>query len=402
MASSLVVPVARIGSVRLHPNASMLSVATVLGYQVVNGLNEDPNGSIVRQFIKGKLDEKGKRIPVTLTPEGSAYSEDRAGTKTPVLMEDVETVKFSFQHNEGDLVIYFPADVILTDEWADKFNVKALLKNGNRVGKISLRGEPSFGLVVKLPEGVDWKDGDNVASYFGCSKYEPPIKTSAGDATAYDSEIDPFFDKFTDIQSGRIFVNVFQPGEEVVTSEKCHGTCCRLALINGNKVAGSMELRRKPPENGDYSKSTYWFPWSLAGVNALLAEFSISNKVVELFGEVYGNSIQKGFKYDAGGGIGFRAFGLKVNDRFLDWKDFEDACVRFDVPMVPVLYKGPFEMAKILAIAEGSTTIGEAPLLEGVVVVPEYERVDPKVGRAILKFVSIAYSLSKHPDFKDV
>jgi len=402
MASTLVVPVARIGSVKVHSNAAMLCVANVLGYQVVTGLIEDQNGAIVRQFIKGKVDEKGKKFPVIIATDGSAYFEDRVGTKTPVPIEDVETIKFSFQHKEGDLTVYFPADTILTDEWAAKFNVKSLLKGGNRVGKIALRGEPSFGLVVKLPEGVDWKEGDNVASYFGCSKYEAPIKTSAGDVSLRDADIDPYFDKFTDIQNGRIFINVFSPGEAVVASEKLHGTCTRIGWVNGHQVAGSMELRRKPPENDDYSKSTYWFPWSIPGVAALLGELSKTNKVVELFGEVYGHSVQKGFKYDAGGGIGFRAFGLKVNNRFLNWQDFEEACAKFAVPMVPVLYKGPFDMTKIYALAEGSTTIGEAPLMEGVVVVPEHERVDPKVGRAILKYVSIAYSLSKHPESKDV
>ncbi|MEI6064099.1 MAG: RNA ligase family protein [Pseudanabaena sp. ELA748] len=216
--------------------------------------------------------------------------------------------------------------------------------------------------------------------------------------------MDPYFDKFTDIQNGRIFTTIFQPGEEVVASEKFHGCNCRVGLINGHKVAGSMELRRSPPKDGDFSKSTYWFPWSIPGVPAMLESLAKDyGNVVELFGEVYGNSIQKGFKYDAGGGVGFKAFGSKVGNRFLDWSDFESKCLEFGVPVVSVLYRGPFDADKILSLIEGRTTMGEAPVMEGTVVVPVKERCDPKIGRVALKYISIQYDLLKNrPDCKDV
>jgi hypothetical protein len=182
-----------------------------------------------------------------------------------------------------------------------------------------------------------------------------------------------------------------------------HNSNCRVGIISGQRTAGSMELRRQPPADGDFSKSTYWFPWSIPGVVELLESLSKENKVVELFGEVYGNSIQKGFKYDAGNGVGFRAFGLKIDDKFLDWSDFETFCTHFNVPMVPVVYKGTFDMAVISALAEGSTKVGEAPLIEGVVVVPKNERLDPRIGRVALKIVGYGYDLLKNkPDSKDV
>ena len=442
MASDLVVPVARITNLREHPKASLLGLANILGYQVVVGLVEDPKGLIWRQFVKGKLDEKGKRIPVSEgTPGVGHFTEDRDGNKTSVPEGDIEDIMFSFQHKEGELIVYVPADTVLTDEWAEMFSVKPLLRSGNRVGKIALRGEPSFGLVVKLPDGVDWKEGDNVAEYFGCKKYEPPVRATAGDAAPRDSDIDPYFDKFTDIQNLRLFVDVFKPGEEVVVTEKLEGTNCRLGYINGHQVAGSMEVRRKRPtklvgeaddrkdvdldvDDPEFKRNTYWFPWSVPGVDSLLAAVddparaSLRNniadalldegkpktrRVVELFGEVYGSSIQKGFKYDAGGGLGFRAFGLKINDKFLDWELFEFICREFGVPMVPVLYDGPFDIKAVLDLAEGPTTIGEAPLREGIVVYPKEERIDPRVGRAVLKGHGYGYSLLKgRSDSRDV
>ena len=405
MATQLIVPVVKIENVREHPNASLLGLAKVLEYQVVVGFVENQDGPIVRHFLKGKVDEKGKRIPLMGSPSDKFWTEDREGNKTFVGIEDVETTKFSFRYNEGDLVVYVPGDSVLTDEWAIKLDVKTLLKGGNRVAKIALRGEPSFGLVIEIPadkKGV-WQEGDNVADYFGITKYEPPVKTSCGDASPRVAEIDPYFDKFTDIQNGRIFVHIFASGEEVVASEKLHGTNTRIMVINGHKIAGSMELRREPPKDGDFSKSTYWFPWSIPGVCKLMDSLSQTRgNIVELFGEVYGNSIQKGFKYDATG-VGFRAFGIKIGDKFLDWAEFEELCNSFSVPMVPVLYRGPFDMAKVLPLIEVPSTLGGAPVMEGMVIVPAKERCDPKVGRAILKYISIQYDLLKNkPDSKDV
>jgi RNA ligase (TIGR02306 family) len=421
MATMLVVPVVRIGKVREHPNASMLGVAEVLGYQVVTGLVEDPSGPISRMFLKDKRDGKGKRIPVLRGVRDEGYdllSPPCSGTETVLYFEDatnggeknyildksiVEEVRYSFAQKEGDLVVYFPADTVIPDEWVDRFGVRTLLKSGNRVGKINLRGEPSFGLVVRPPEGSDWKDGDNVASHYGAKKWEPPVKTTAGDAAPRDAEIDPYFDKFTDVQNGRIFVGVFRDGEDVVASEKIHGTNCRVGVINGHMVAGSMELRRSPPADLNFASSTYWFPWSLPSVVCLMNDLKGRDSVVELFGEVYGGSVQKGFRYDAGNGVAFRAFGIKVGDRFLDWEDFEAVCQHHGVPVVPVLYSGPLDLPRILSVIEGQTTLGDAPVMEGCVIVPARERIDPRVGRAVLKYISYQYELLKNkPDCKDV
>ena len=159
-------------------------------------------------------------------------------------------------------------------------------------------------------------------------------------------------------------------------------------------------------DDPEFKRNTYWFPWSNEGVRALLGTYQDMStvKTVELFCEVYGPSVQKGFKYDSeGGGLGFKAFGLKVNDRFYDWDSFEEICKEHGIPVVPVLYKGPFDQAKILAMIEVPTTLGEAPVMEGCVVVPAAERTDPKVGRATLKYISYQYELLKNkPDCKDV
>ena len=397
MASELVVPVTRVKNLREHPNAALLCLADVLGYQMVLPLEEREGGSVVRRFVKGARDEKGKRVPF----------DAQVGV-------EVEDVRFTFKYAENDLVVYFPADTLLPAEWADKFGVKNFLrgKNQDRVGRIALRDEPSFGLVVSLPEGVQWKEDDNVADYYGCKKYEPPIRATAGDAAAYDSNLDPFVQKYTDIQNGRIFVTVFADGEEVVVTEKLHGTNCRVGIVRGVDVfGGSMEIRRKRPvsqetgapltfEDPEMKRNVYWFPWSIPGVASLISALCEKNdtKVIILYGEVYGSPVQSLF-YGLNGKLGFQAFDLSIDGKYLNWDDFEALCKKHEVPTVPVLYRGPFSLAKMKEMADGNSTVaGAEHIREGIVVKPVVERTHPKVGRVALKYIGIIYDLSKHKD----
>jgi RNA ligase (TIGR02306 family) len=358
-------------------------------------LEEKEGGSVIRRFVRGVRDEKGKRIPF----EGQAGAE-------------VEDVHFDFKYAENDLVVYFPADTLLPAEWADKFGVRAFLrgKNQDRVGRVALRGEPSFGLVVSLPDGVEWQEGDNVADYYGCKKYEPPIRATAGDAAAYDPNIDPFVQKYTDIQNGRIFVDLFADGEEVVVTEKIHGTNCRFGNVRDVGIfAGSMESRRKRPTNKETGAllsfddsamkgNVYWFPWSQPGVQNLIASLEKESvgKVITLYGEVYGSPIQS-LSYGLNGKLGFRAFDLSIDGKYLDWDEFETLCKQNGVPTVPVLYRGPFSLAKMKELADGDSVLqGANHIREGIVVKPVKERTHPKVGRLVLKYTGLQYDLSKH------
>lgn len=379
MASSYVVPVARIENVREHPNAVMLSIANVLGYQMVSALIEDPEGPIVRKFMKDARDEKDRRVPW-----------DNVGT--------VEEVRYRYAHAEGEKIVYFPADSILPNLWIELFGVRNYMKgrDKNRVGRIRLRGEPSFGLVVDLPEGIDWEVGDNVAEHYGATKYEPPVKATCGDAAAHDSEIDPLWEQYTDIENGRIFVDVFKPGEEVVATEKLHGTNARIGYVNGTLVAGSMKIRRKFPDNPDQCKrSTYWFPFTIDGVASLLKEFSHLNVAI-LFGEVFGpvQNLHYGLK-----NLGFRAFDLYLDGKYVDYDEFASLCDKHNVPRVPELFRGKFDGHALMQLADGPSVLPNADhIREGIVVKPVRERTDPKVGRAILKYIGIDYQLSKKKD----
>ena len=62
---------------------------------------------------------------------------------------------------------------------------------------------------------------------------------------------------------------------------------------------------------------------------------------------------------------------------------------------MPVLYQGPFSLAKLQELTDGATTLGGAHVREGVVVKPAAERVSHEFGRVILKSVSGRYLTRK-------
>ena len=248
--SSLIVEVSRIDKVLPHPNADLLELAHIKGWQCV-------------------------------VPKG--------------------------KYAAGSRVTYVPIDSVLPADLSDRLGITKYLSNG-RVRCAKLRGEPSFGVIIDL-EDPSWPEGADVREHYGITKYVPPLKPSAGDA----AEPHPLFVSYTDVENLRNFPGVFVQGEEVVVTEKLHGTNCRVGLVEGELMAGSMEVRRKRPEAGGDASNTYWFPVTLSGVTDLLAELAGTGAgQAILFGEVFGSKVQN-LHYGHTGRLGFAAFDLLVD-----------------------------------------------------------------------------------------
>ncbi len=236
-----------------------------------------------------------------------------------------------------------------------------------------------------------WAEGEDVKKHYGIFKYIPPIKPTAGDAEAPH----PLFGEYTDIENLRNFPDVLEDGEEVIVTEKIHGTNCRVGLIEGELMAGSMSVRRKRPGTPEeLASSIYWFPLSLPGVEAMVEELGSKHRQFILFGEVYGSKIQD-LHYGCKGKFGFRAFDLLADGKYLDADPFFAVCAEYCVETAPVLYRGAYSLAKVRELSEGGTMLGDSHIREGVVVKPVIERVDPKTGRVALKYIGDRYLFSK-------
>lgn len=287
----------------------------------------------------------------------------------------------------GDLVTYIPIDAVIPPEHSDRWGFTKYLSNG-RVRCAKLRGEPSFGVIVDR-EDEAWAEGEDVQNYYGITKYVPPVKIMAGDS----APSHPLFGEYTDVENLRNFPAVFTEGEQVVVTEKIHGTNCRLGLIEGELMAGSMSVRRRRPDT--LADSIYWQPMEQPGVQALLESLGQSARQMILYGEVFGSKIQN-LNYGQVGTLGFRAFDLLVDGKYLDTDRFRAACAEFGVPTVPVLYCGPYALETVKALSEGPTTLAADHIREGVVVKPVRERTDPKLGRMCLKYIGDPYLFAKN------
>jgi RNA ligase (TIGR02306 family) len=306
---------------------------------------------------------------------------------------DIATIKgwqcvvLKGRYHAGSIVTYVPIDSVMPAELSDRLGITKYLVNG-RVGCARLRGEPSFGVIIDRDNDA-WDVGTDVREHYGIEKYKQPVP-SAVDALPNET----LFTKYTDIENARNFPGVFREYEPVVITEKIHGKNCRVGVIDGRFMAGSRDIRRAMPNDGRYESSVYWCPFAIKGVMELLTEMSKNACQVILFGEVFGRKIQS-LHYGYDDTVGFRAFDLFVDGKYFDFDTFEEWCRGFDIPIVPILQRGPLGPHDMALLAEGKTTLEGNHIREGVVVRPIFERYDPQIGRVIVKYISDEYLLSK-------
>lgn len=307
------------------------------------------------------------------------------------------------QYKVGDKVVYFQPDTILSEEWTDRFGVTKYCTpregQGMQIRSAKLRGYVSHGLVVEPEE--DWPIGTNVSEYYGAEKYQPPIAPNSGDLI----EENPFFPRYTEVENLRNYPHVYPHGEEVVITEKLHGTNVRIGIVDGEWVAGSLHSQRKMPIGiKELKESLYWYPYTIVGVRRLLMYLSRDEgfNIAVLFGETYGKV--QSLRYGLDNGISFKAFDIYVSgsnrNEYLSFPEFKFLCDIHDVPIVPILGTGYYDIEEIKEMAEGKSRINTAShIKEGVVVKPfREERFHPEVGRVILKYVSDDYLAGNFED----
>ena len=310
---------------------------------------------------------------------------------------------------EGDLVGYVPVDSIVpdTEQWS-------FLKGHRRIKARKLRGIFSMGLLCPLPQGV-FHEGDNLKEALNITKYEPEA----------DHEIpkDPWtgpklkgwspvvlikrlyyywkfgrpkltgtpkfiFPEYVDIESLRKWGKVLQEGEEVVLTEKIHGSCSRYAVHKKKFWVGSHHQFKGRPKSG--KPDNFW----QAAFNANLETKLAKAPGIAFYGEIYGR-VQRGFGYDCPSDVRVRFFDARdlTTLKYLDYQDFVNLCDRLDLERVPELYKGPWKES-LKELSEGQSILAKH-IREGFVIKPTRERHNPKLGRVILKMVGEAYLTSK-------
>jgi len=274
----------------------------------------------------------------------------------------------------GDACVYFPPDMCIDPSTVPPIVLK-YLKKGNRVGAVRLRGEPSFGFGLHTDAPI----GTDLTKAFGGIKWNPPEYKGEG-------FLDPpgvFI--YTSIQHCYKFPGIFN-GQNIVVTEKIHGTNCRLGVCKGEFFAGSHRRIR----NMD---SIYGGVFPIA--ETYLEECKRLGHNVTVYGELYGAGVQF---MDYGVARGFRAFDIMVNGCYLNFEDFRATCLKYNIPMVPILYCGAYYDSLITELVDGPAfqpSTCQFKGREGVVIKTIEEKRHPRLGRMILKAVSADYYASR-------
>jgi RNA ligase (TIGR02306 family) len=196
-----------------------------------------------------------------------------------------------------------------------------------------------------------------------------------------------------DIDSVRKFLDALAPGEEIVLTEKVHGSNAAFCH-DGTRlwVKSRNHYKRLDPED-------MW--WDVA------LRYDLENKLraypnMVFFGEVYGQI--KGFRYDTAVQEGqlltkvrfFDIFDVKAG-RYLDYDPFVVMVKDAGLDLMPELYRGPW-LGKdaMYPYAEGLTTLGGKHIREGWVARTVKERYEPRLdSRMHVKLIGEGYNLQK-------
>ena len=373
----------------------------------------------------------------------------------------------------GDLGIFLSVDAIVP-RTQPRF---AFLKS-DRIKASRLRGVFSMGLLLPLDgvtdvdgegrvvagyinvEGGHWlvQEGHDVQELLGVTKHDPSAqreKVKGPTNGPVEMEpMDPRVPLYIDLDNIRKYPKTFKEGDEVVISEKLHGSCSTFAYIDGEfKVGSRNRMRRRPrgePTHADwwhyYAQLAWWYVLSVLAQAAYFGslkqykgqlfrmkrpqhphkieacmwwktaeKYNLEEKLGDaylvrqafdstlagfiVYGEVYGAGVQD-LTYDAPDSVRFAAFDVKRVDKdgtssWLNATHFDAFCDLYLIPKVPDLHRGPWK-EELRALADGPTTLfvpeTKPHIREGIVIKSATE-MGPN--RRILKLVSQAYLLRK-------
>jgi len=340
------------------------------------------------------------------------HSHPNADTLGLVYIGGYQVVVKKDNYKVGDLAVYIQPDSIVPSTepfkflWADKEFVGEVPEKYRRITVRRFRKEWSEGLLLPLSDFVSvigfgpkphgWEEGDDLASEIGITHYVEPdptyvLGTPGRKLTLWQKILKffglapkPFGPKNSpgayDVESLKNYPRLFQEGEEVIATEKIHGSNARYMFDGKTFWVGSHHRWWKDKRN------IWWrvaekYPW----IEAFCREWPRAT----LFGEV--TPTQGGYQYGNTPEERFFAFDIKRPDG--TWVDKK---VLYKFPgiqqLAPIVYQGPYDAKKIKELTEGPSIVeGAKHIREGLVVTSAVERQVRGVGRAQLKIKSMKF-----------
>ena len=287
----------------------------------------------------------------------------------------------------NNLVVFIPPDSIIPEKLIEQYKLEFLKKDG-RVKTIKLRGVTSQGLILDIPEGCNNKEGLNVGKLMGITKWEEPepkqcehkkenitdvlselinrkisikrfVFKSIGLIRNYfkpKKKINPYFDKYTDIENIKHFPHVFEKGENIVISEKLHGSNARFANLPKKSTNIIDKILNKISGNEyEFSYGSHNIQKHFTNLRKRYYKEDVWGKIVKkynletllpkdfiFYGEIYGKGIQD-LTYGLGD-IDFKIFDIKnvKTGKYVNYDVMLEMCRLLNLPTVPILCIGQY------------------------------------------------------------
>ena len=250
------------------------------------------------------------------------------------------------------------------------------------------------------------REGHDLADYLGITHYNPPEPTDEqtekptvrsktlkgfiyrflrrlthGRWPAFYTESVKVVDDFRpeyDVESFKKYPRALEEGERVIITEKSHGSNARYTFEDGKMYAGTRKTWKNEKSQCIWRKVLAEFP--------AIELFCRQNPGWTIYGEVV--PTQKGWNYGfTADKPGFFMFDvMRPDGTFVNMGTEAEfmPLILFDIPLVPLVFDGPFNLVEATAMAEVKGR-------EGVVIRPVNERSIRGLGRVHLKIVSNAF-----------
>lgn len=319
------------------------------------------------------------------------------------------------QYQVGDTCIYFPIDSLLPEALEDLIFAGSKLRlNKSRVKTIRLRGALSQGLAVK-PETIglnarELRIGEDLTEVLGVQRWMPPrrsVKGLSGPAKKLIRRLENpnfhVYEKFPRIQN---VPGLFTEDDVVVVSEKIHGSNFRAGWVKFYPQTWWQKIKKfigLAPEwefvygshrvqycyrkyNGYYKQNIYL---------EMVEKYDLRNRIpkgIVIYGEVYGDGIQKDYLYGCGPDERkLMMFDAKVDGQYIPFMamfNYADA-IGLEVP--PTLYAGTFNETMVAEYVSGPSQLGPQMIREGIVI----REIEKGNARRIAKWINPDYLMDK-------
>lgn len=389
------VNVVRIEEILPHTNADTLGIVQIGGYQCVVKKDQYKVGDLAIYIQPDTL------VPVI--PQFAFLWADRefADGTVPERLRRVTVRRFRKEWSEGLLM--------------------PLSEFGTLVNTRSFRVAANLGPNANLPSGSQYShalvgEGDDVADLLGFTHYVEPepvpnINQGKGQYKGRPKSLRGWFfyilaklhiyrpvvygadqarppKQFSpvyDVEGFKNYPRTFADGEEVLVTEKIHGSNARY-LFDGEKMhVGSHNYWKSEKSTCIWRSALYQYP--------NLQKFCELHPGATVYAEVA--PTQKGYVYNSQQGETklFVFDILQADGKFVNKRDLYTLEYFAEyLPLAPLLYHGSFNVEMIKAMVEGtSTVVGAKNIREGIVISSAEERTVRGLGRAQLKWKSNAF-----------